>query len=172
MSDTPTFSSIASQVWVEDDYEATARAVASTIKLSPFQVGLLLETMKGAIYDIDRQRRARVIDGLFDDFGDPPMDRLKAHRKGGVVSERQAKAEALMQETFLLAGTVVRWADATAAQHYAKIEELEMMIGGLRSTITAHERAIEAIHKAKAKTLGGVPKHVAVNILTGVLAAA
>lgn len=72
------------------------------------------------------------------------------------LTDAIAARSALMEKGFIVGGEYIIWADATIAQHQARIEELRGKVDGLERTISVHEAAITAIRKGKGTCLGDV----------------
>lgn len=127
---------------VDGDPGATALAICKALKLTNSQRELLIVLIEDYCEQMER-RRVRSVE-----FNGPAGKR---------VADPTGDRAAYLSERFSLGdGTMVRWDEATVADHQARINFLEAMRGGITATIGRHRAAVQLIEANKVACLGEI----------------
>lgn len=142
---TPTFRDLVEELWSED-HQITAKKIADRLKLSTEARKVLMPVIGNSCRIVHREV-ARHIEHSYD----PSVDRA-IHPDADTIEERTK----FLGSWFMLGttGEKVYMADATVAQHRARIEFLDSLRIGITQTINMHLAVIVRITEAGVTCFG------------------
>lgn len=133
------FSDLVREMWA-GDADATAKAIAKHLKLTPHAQDVLLGVISDRARAEFRGRMRAVEHAAFDG---PTRPQMRAD---------------FLQATFPLPdGSTVTWGEATEADHAARIEMLLKLRAGLDATISRHRTVMALLLEHGAKRLLDLP---------------